>query len=244
MFKNFIAFTVVIFIAIYTSSLFAEATGGINCKKTVLDSFVASYEIRTPKKTTLMNYYRIGDSVAYEYTNQKMTEVWKKSVNGQAQLVRAFDAYNRSIEYDPIDVKMEHQSSSWDMHKNLATPELFHLDNALVSSKDGCAYQHYKKRISGKSIIMDFEANNQLLLSLEVKKDNEILYSYKLKNVKSIDKKQNHLVSVLSYDSTDFADIGDNESDPFLSRMITLGFITHKEANIIDDKGNALDLEK
>lgn len=41
-----------------------------------------------------------------------------------------------------------------------------------------------------------------------------------------------------SYASTDYADIGDNESDPFLLRMINLGFIEHGGSGFYDADGH------
>lgn len=43
-----------------------------------------------------------------------------------------------------------------------------------------------------------------------------------------------------SHETTDFADIGDNESDPFLMRMITLGFISHGASGFYDASGNMI----
>ncbi len=43
-----------------------------------------------------------------------------------------------------------------------------------------------------------------------------------------------------SHDTTDFADIGDNESDPFLLKMINLGFISHGASGFYDASGNMI----
>lgn len=43
-----------------------------------------------------------------------------------------------------------------------------------------------------------------------------------------------------SYDSVDFAGIGDNEPDPFLARMINPGFIEHGDNNFYDSQGRVL----
>ncbi|MFT6897794.1 MAG: hypothetical protein ACJA13_002205 [Paraglaciecola sp.] len=39
----------------------------------------------------------------------------------------------------------------------------------------------------------------------------------------------------------DVSDIGDDHSDPFLIKMVTLGFIEHGASGFYDDKGNALE---
>jgi len=43
-----------------------------------------------------------------------------------------------------------------------------------------------------------------------------------------------------SYQTTDYADIGDNESDPFLLKMMNLGFIKHGASGFYDAQGHAL----
>lgn len=213
---------------VLVSSVYGHTISHLSCQEISLDTFVADYEISTSKKDTVVRYYRLDNRIAYEYKDQKITEIWEKSTNNQAQLIRAFDKDKRSIEYDPIDVRMEKQSSSWDIHKNLANPKLFNLKNPQVLQIGSCRYEHYEEIIDGKKIIMDYEANNNILISLKVKKLNIMLYSYKLKDIKGINKKVNHVKTAISYDSTDFADIGDNESDPFFTKMITLGFVTYK----------------
>lgn len=42
----------------------------------------------------------------------------------------------------------------------------------------------------------------------------------------------------LSYQDTDYADIGDNESDPFFQRMINLGFIEHEASGFYAAEGH------
>lgn len=43
-----------------------------------------------------------------------------------------------------------------------------------------------------------------------------------------------------SFQTTDYADIGDNEGDPFLAKMINLGFIEHGASGFYDASGKAL----
>jgi len=43
-----------------------------------------------------------------------------------------------------------------------------------------------------------------------------------------------------AYQTTDYADIGDNEGDPFLAKMINLGFIEHGASGFYDANGKAL----
>ena len=42
------------------------------------------------------------------------------------------------------------------------------------------------------------------------------------------------------YELTDYADIGDNESDPFLAKMINLGFIQDTHPGFYNSQGQAI----
>ena len=43
-----------------------------------------------------------------------------------------------------------------------------------------------------------------------------------------------------NYHLTDYVDIGDNESDPFLAKMINMGFVQSGASGFYDSKGNQL----
>ncbi len=45
------------------------------------------------------------------------------------------------------------------------------------------------------------------------------------------------------YQATDYADIGDDHTDPFLTKMVTQGFIEAGASGFYNDKGHALEGE-
>ncbi|PHR59560.1 MAG: hypothetical protein COA44_01050 [Arcobacter sp.] len=215
----------------------------VSCDIHTNNNFVAKYTITTPHTQNKINYYRVDKQRAFEYLNQGITEVWTKAPKNQVTLIRGFDKEKRSIEYESIDLKMENKSSVWDIRKNIMNPESFNFTKPSKKHIKGCTLRHYGKIENGKTITMDWNKEGDVLVRFEVKKKDEILYLYTLDEFQKIDTQNNHLKTVMSYDRTDFADIGDNESDPFFRKMINLGFISHHEANIIDAEGNTLSLE-
>ncbi len=214
----------------------------LTCNKTTTDALDATYTINSTKGTNNVGYYRYKDSVAYNYSAQNISELYKKSRNDTALLTRAFVKDRRAIEYDAIDMRTEKQSTSWNQHKNLATPEQFNFTHVEVEQKNGCNIEHYSLHKDGVDVTMTWLKNYEVLVKLEVKKEAKISYVYMLDSLKLEDKKPAHMAMIENFDSTDYADIGDNESDPFFTKMITLGFVTHHEANIFDEKGNRLEL--
>jgi len=226
-------------LALLSTQAFATTN---SCEIDTNTNFEASYEFSTPKGENKLNYYRMKDTSAFEYTNQGITEIWTKTQNDRAFLIRGFDADKRGIEYEVIDLSMENKSSSWEKKKNIMHPDSFDFDNGFVEKSQGCSLWHYSKSTEHREIKMVWNKNKDILVSLEVKDKGKLTYSYVLKDLQSIKTKTNHITTVQAYDRTDFADIGDNESDPFFRKMINLGFISHHEANIIDANGNSLAL--
>jgi len=226
-------------------SLFATTNPyPFSCQEAINTDFVAKYEMQTPKTTTSVNYYRQASKIAYEYPEQGMTEVWIKMPHNQTSLIRGFDHYKKSIEYEPIDLKMENKNSSWTQQENFLSPAQFGFKEGSKSSINGCVISHFERKENGKSILIDWYEPKKLLLSFEMKNREKTSYKYTLSSFEKITPEVNHLQNVLNYDATDFADIGDNESDPFFRKMINLGFISHHEANIIDENGNRIETQE
>jgi len=200
----------------------------------------AQYKVWTSMQTSYINYYKKDNYVAYEYISQGITEVWKKMPNDKVALTRGFDVHKRSIEYDAIDLKMEHANSSWKAHQNIVNPEELDYDLCETLLKDEKNIAHYIKRDEREQMDIYWDIDKDILISYTIKNDYEYKLIYEL--VSMDHRKNSHVKQVLAYDTTDFSDIGDNESDSFFRRMINLGFISHHEANIIDANGNALAL--
>ncbi len=92
--------------------------------------------------------------------------------------------------------------------------------------KQGCNHIELLSYSSkGKKYHLRWIANLNLLEQLDVYKGNDKIINWTLRNI-STDSKiiKSYAATILSYQSTDYADIGDNESNPFLAKMIHQGF--------------------
>jgi len=214
-----------------------------SCEIDAKTNFKASYEIKTPQGDSGLNYYHLSNKRAFEYTQQGITEIWNKTLNDKAFLVRGFDLDKRSIEHEVIDLKMENKNSSWSKRSNIMDPATFDFDNVVIDKSKGCSLAHYSKTTKHTQMKMIWNKDKDILVSFEIKNDGKTSYEYTLTDFKKIDVKNNHLTQVEAYDRTDFADIGDNESDPFFRKMINLGFVAHHEENIINAQGQRMETE-
>lgn len=66
--------------------------------------------------------------------------------------------------------------------------------------------------------------------------------TYRLIQVHSITNEQVNALTQ-GYKDLDFADVGDSESDPFIAKMITQGFIQHGNSGFYDSNGNPISKE-
>jgi hypothetical protein len=58
--------------------------------------------------------------------------------------------------------------------------------------------------------------------------------------VSEADEVRKHFATRAGYQTTDYADIGDNESDPFFLKMMNLGFVDHGASGFYDHHGRTL----
>jgi len=204
-------------------------------------SFMATYKIESGHGEHMLKYYRNGNVVAYSYPSQNITEVYTKLKNNSTSLIKAFDANKRAIEYDAIDMNTEGENSDWQSNKNLPTPSSMRLLDVEKKCQKFKGMKVYIKKGSDNYLEMLWYEPKQLLLSLEVYQNRKLQFKYSLGSLEKMDDK---LKRIVDYETTDFADIGDHENDPFLVKLIDLGFVSHHEANVLDTNGNLIKMEK
>ena len=200
---------------------------------------MATYQIQTPTKAHDLIYYRTKQSVAYRYPQQKITELYNKMNQDNVSLIRAFDDYNKAIEYESSDIAMEHEVNSWHAHKNIINPSALQKQALKESSTQYRGIVVYTKKTSNSFTQMIWYEPKELLLSLEHYKNHQLVQHYSLTDLQTLD---NHLQEIAQYETTDFADIGDHEDDPFFIKLINLGFVSHSESNAINAKGERIEL--
>lgn len=187
-----------------------------------------------------LTLWRDNHRIAHENSNPEITSVWYKLRNGRISLTRYFDKYQRGIEYEPVDIQGEKQE--WSSKQLLVSKHLLtrlHKDETIGKSCNQVVY--YSGKFADRHIkVALLKQQNLLLEYVEIRPDGKIrwtmdkLTSDKTKVKQAFDKYK-------AYSTTDYADVGDNESDPFLSKMITMGFIEHGASGFYDADGNALE---
>ena len=141
-----------------------------------------------------------------------------------------FDDAQRSILYTSSGLALLDQSRPWHRVAELADTDAL---TVVAAERDACGRQHhYAGGNDAQTIDVWAYADSGLVTALTVRpaesESAKPLMTYRLAAVEGDSEAARARVARWrGYQSTDFADIGDNESDPFLQRMIHQGFIEH-----------------
>lgn len=187
-------------------------------------------------KEQLFTLWRTPRQVAQQ--SEQLVELWQQLRNQQIRPIRYFTQAKRGIEYHPSEVKGQLDFSS---KYQLISDQLLAKMQLQSEQGDGCdTKQYYRLKKADTVIEVVWLSNQQLVESMHIQKAN---YSRKI-SLQSVSFNKQKVLEQFArwdkYQTTDYADIGDNESDPFLAKMINLGFVEHGATGFYDTNGKTL----
>ncbi len=207
-------------------------TGFTQADYTVTTDIVANKQ-HTENTFTL---WRTPHQVAKQ--NPQFIELWQQLRNQQIRPIRYFQHAQRGIEYQPSEVQGE---QDWSSKYQLVSDKFLASMTHQKSTGEGCELTEYYTQQQGDSKIeLSWLANQKLLKAIRISTPT---YSREITLTSSHHNQQNVQAEFAKWDNyqtTDYADIGDNESDPFLAKMINLGFVEHGASGFYDAQGNQL----
>lgn len=190
------------------------------------------------------NLWRKGDLVVHEDGRKKIAELWHKLPNGFISMTRYFDTHQRAINYHSVDLNNGRGEKNWLVKYQIVSDALLQSMTLKESHGEGCLnVEHY---------LLSASSPDQASLSIEWYPHLRLVHAYMLTNdTQSLSWTLNEIVhdpaivmaqfdKWQAYDDTDYADVGDNESDPFLQKMINMGFIEHGASGVYDAGGHGL----
>ncbi len=183
---------------------------------------------RKIKSEQLVVLWRRDKQVAIQNVTTKITELWELTTNNRLRLVKYFDDYQRGIEYQPGEVNHGQGENDWSLKQQLVSNSLINNMSVDSSLEDDCGVrQNLSLAEEHDSIKLTWAPDRSLMLDMEVKNgDGASTWTLqKTETDQSLIK--DYFASLLGYQTNDYIDIGDNESDPFLLKMIKLGFVDH-----------------
>ncbi|MGY0638163.1 MAG: hypothetical protein ACW7DW_14620 [Paraglaciecola chathamensis] len=231
-------------LAAFTPPTFAAPQANAQCTTTpskLSASYILESSDGAQSRNSELVLYRNGKTVAHHYPQTQITESWYLSPNQQVKPTRSFDSAKRAIEYQPGEKVHGKTETDWDYRNNLISQALLSQLDLVKETGTGCELtRHYSKTIGHTKISVQWAVEQSLLLEYSWQQDNK-KEMWTLTEVNHDAKEVDRFFEQRSqYQTTDFADIGDDHSDPFLTKMVTLGFIEKGASGFYDDKGNAL----
>ncbi|WP_404342271.1 hypothetical protein [Pseudoalteromonas mariniglutinosa] len=187
-------------------------------------------------QTQLFTLWRTPHQVAKQ--GEQLVEMWQQLRNQQIRPIRYFQKQQRGIEYQPAEVQ-GHQD--WHSKYQLISNQLLAKMTLKSEQMEGCEHQQrYQLQEGDSHIELVWLANQKLLKSMQISKPS---YQQTI-TLQSVNFAKQVVLQQFAiwdrYQTTDYADIGDNESDPFLAKMINLGFIEHGASGFYNADGKVL----
>jgi len=216
-----------------------------NC--VAVETLGAKYLITTTQVTSnksasrLMVLWRNVNQVAHEYPHKHITELWEQTRNGKLRLVRNFDAYQRGIEYQPNEINKGKGKSDWMIKYQLISKELKNKMQRYETIGQGCnKIEKYTLTNKDSKIELAWLPEQQLVKNMKVYKK-DVTLEWDLEQViTDVNKVRQVFQARNNYQTTDYIDIGDNESDPFLLKMMHLGFSEHGSSWVYETRGHSM----
>lgn len=201
--------------------------------------------INKPPQTTELVLWRKGNNhVMHQYPQTGISQYWFLAANNRIQAVRYFDNHQRAIEYQAGESVHGKQEKDWSYRYQLISKQLLSGLTKTSTEGDGCGKrEHYTGNANHRSIKMTWLPELELVQHFELSTP-KFRETWQLQQDNHDPERVNRAFAKRShYQTTDFADIGDDHHDPFLTQMVNLGFIEHGASGFYDDKGNALEGE-
>lgn len=185
---------------------------------------------------------RRGDEVAHVYPEEKVTEIWNLVKDGRTKVTRYFDEYQRGIEYQPGELNNGKGDSNWlGKYQLIEKSFMASLSEGGRSGKGCDEVVTFVRQTPEVSIKLQWLPSLQLVKQFEMTRQH-VTTMWKLENIIQDGKQIAKVYDARSaYQTTDYADIGDNENDPFLRKLITLGFVSHGASGFYDQHGRQLE---
>ena len=183
--------------------------------------------------------WRRENQVAHFYPKRQIAEIWDHLRNGAIRPVRYFDQYQRGIEYQPGEVR---DRQTWADKWQLVSPDLLAKMTKGKRTGKGCdEQQHYHLKQGDWEIAITWLPQLQLAQSYRITAPGQESQWQLQSLLTGRQVLAGNFAKRQSYQTTDYTDIGDNESDPFLAKMINQGFVEHGASGMYNAQGESLE---
>lgn len=232
--KHIVIFTL---LAILASTSVAECKDKFSELGAKYDVSYLTHDGKLLKKEKI-NLWRAEKRAGHEYIERKRFIDWMLSPKNKLSKTDNYDEHKRGIEYYPADFPSKEAATEWSLHSQFVSDSFIQAQKEMSQSGQGCELViHY----SGNKTTL-YWLPNKRIFEYFVIENGKRKTEWKLIELITDKATISHAFSSRDhYNLTDFADIGDNESDPFLTKMINLGFVKHGASGFYNARGEQLD---
>lgn len=166
------------------------------------------------------NLRREADRVEYRYPAKGYVEIWERTRGGEIALSGVFTELRRIVNYTSGDLRALGRYPEWAMVGSLIDPAaLGRLEHSGGGTVLGRQAQRFIGRVGDEDIeILWLEDNALPALIRQVGPAGE--RRLRLLHLDSLAAGSEGRQETAGYERIDFADMGDNESDPFVKRLL------------------------
>lgn len=224
---------------------FTSMSSAASCEGNA-DSLIARYTVDTHNakgdQHKVLELWRAKDVVAHHYPQTAITEAWEKVNDKLIKPTRYFDEHKRAIEYQPGEKVHGKTETSWSYRNQLFSNELIATMTEVSRSGSGCETEITYQRITdGTTVNLTWQPSLKIATSFKVTSAKQTI-NWQLTGTEFDQQKISDFFAVrYAYQSTDFADIGDDHTDPFLTNMVHQGFIEKSASGYYNSDGAAIE---
>lgn len=233
-------------ISLLVSANEPNADAPLTCERNAAQ-LLASYTINVSDdthtvNTTELELWRNQASVAHQYQQTGITEAWTRVKNQWLKPVRYFDNHQRAIEYQPGERIHGKVDSDWSYRYQLVSDALLSTMTLEETSGSGCeATYTYRLEHQGHSYSLTWLPALKLVKAFEARQG-QLTRTWTLNKI-SYNRTEitDFFEQRKRYKSTDYSDIGDDHTDPFLTNMVNQGFIEAGASGFYHANGQAIE---
>ncbi len=212
------------------------------CQSIAANQLKAEYQISTNQKTKSLIIWRDNQQVLQQLPEKKMATYYFKATPTTLQSIRLFDEFQTGIEYQKNELSnMGKVVASWEEHSQLISESFLNqlrLERVEVTECD--TLMHYSGHLKGHRYQVAWLKKQKLVTYYQDETDHGSIHIKLINKVNDQAAIADTFTRYLNYNMVDFADIGDNENNPFIAKMIRQGFIEHGASGFYHANGEPI----
>jgi hypothetical protein len=179
-------------------------------------------KLNNNRSSTSFELHRQGKRVLQRFSYADFSNIWRHGAHDRISLLRSFDKYQHAIEYQPNE--LNHKPNWQSIYQPVPVPNIKKM-KLIAQTGTGCELtQQYLLKNNGSEYHLTWLPKLALVSYFQIK-SNSVNKEWRLSSYQIRSERSATLFTQYdNYRSTDYADIGDNESMPFLAKMINQGF--------------------